>query len=98
MTQMKHAELEEYKSKLDATESKCAKLSAKLEVGAASSTELEAELKEANAELQNMRHQLDEIRLEKDALAIDLNDKLATVGADLKVYVSVCATWYIHSH
>ena len=95
---MKHAELEEYKSKLDTTESKCDKLSTKLKVGAASSTELKAELKEANAELQNMRHQLDKIWLEKDALVINLNDKLATVGANLKVYIFVCATWYIHSH
>ncbi|KAG5723413.1 hypothetical protein E4T56_gene2255 [Termitomyces sp. T112] len=84
LTLAKDMELEENKSKLDATESKRAELSAKLDNQAAFSAELEAKLEETASELQETRSALDTMGCKKDALVADLRAELASAKADLK--------------
>ncbi|KAG5349202.1 hypothetical protein C0989_005286 [Termitomyces sp. Mn162] len=83
LTLAKDMELEENKSKLDATESKRAELSAKLDNQAAFSAELEAKLEETASELQETRSALDTMGCKKDALVADLRAELASAKADL---------------
>ncbi|KAG6875875.1 hypothetical protein C0992_001975 [Termitomyces sp. T32_za158] len=79
--EVKDAELEENKLKLDATESSRVELSAKLELEAASSSELRANFKVTKSELQEA---LEAIDGEKNALATGFIAKLASMKVHLK--------------